>query len=358
MKFIPGMELSRMLYEEEIKSIMETRFSGVKYAAATIGMTSEVLGLDDKVSMDHNWGPLILIFIGEKDRIRYARKIIRTFRELLPTRFKGFDIKWFNPKNGIDVVDTKDAIIYRFAITTVSNMLLWYGIKSLPPQEMNWLTIPEQFLLEFTSGKVFRDDLGKLTEARNSIKYYPDNVLRFLLMHEWNALGGEFNYIGRTGSRGDRLGMHILASKTAHRLMRIAFMINRSYIPYNKWFGTVFKNLPSVSTLEPILTELITEEKWENVEEKVCEVTSFLLQQQNKLGIIPKITMDAKKVDDGRNHMMYDFWDIGKKIADSIQPPLKSLLDNQMDFRDPRNLIFGNEEAGKKNVLTHRLDKL
>ena len=223
---------------------------------------------------------------------------------------------------------------------------------------MNWLSIPEQILLEFTSGLVFRDDIGDLRNARNLMNYYPDNVLKFLLVHEWNSPGGDFHPIGRTGSRGDRLGMQILAGKVAHHLIRIAFMISRKYIPYKKWFGTIFKNLPLASVLEPILMELIREEKWQEVEEKVCEVTSILLQQQNNLGIFPEITMDARKVDDGRNHMMYNFWDIGKKITESIQPPLKSLLENQMFFRDPRMLIFGNEEEGKKSVLIHKLDKL
>lgn len=101
MNIIPGMELSRMLYEEEIKDIMGKRFSDVKYAVATMGMCSEVLGLDDKVSMDHEWGPLIQIFVDEKDKIHHSRKMMRIFREMLPKRFKGFDTKWKNPRMGL-----------------------------------------------------------------------------------------------------------------------------------------------------------------------------------------------------------------------------------------------------------------
>jgi hypothetical protein len=44
MKFVPSLELSRMLYEEEIEPIMEERFPDVAYAAATFGMCSEILG--------------------------------------------------------------------------------------------------------------------------------------------------------------------------------------------------------------------------------------------------------------------------------------------------------------------------
>jgi hypothetical protein len=35
MEFIPSLEISRMLYEEEIKPIMEAKFHDLKYATAT-----------------------------------------------------------------------------------------------------------------------------------------------------------------------------------------------------------------------------------------------------------------------------------------------------------------------------------
>jgi hypothetical protein len=94
--------------------------------------------------------------------------------------------------------------------------------------------------------------------------------------------------------------------------------------------------------LEPILLELLGEEKWQKVEEKICEATSVLLQQQNKLGITPKITMEVEKADDGRHHIKYDFWEIGKKIAENIQPPLKSLMENQVSWLHERSLILWN----------------
>ena len=56
MKFIPSLELSQQLFEDEISSIIAKEFSKCKYAAATFGMCSEVLGLDDEVSMDHENG--------------------------------------------------------------------------------------------------------------------------------------------------------------------------------------------------------------------------------------------------------------------------------------------------------------
>ena len=353
MKFIPSLELSRMLYEEEIKPIMEKRFHNLKYAATTLGMCSEILGLDDEISMDHEWGPRVAVFLSEQDYTRYSADVMPIFRELLPTKFKGFDMMWRKP--GVDVHDTRETILYHVSVGTVTKALNFYGgITALPLQDMDWLRTSEQHLLEFTSGMVYRDDTGELTRARDLLKYYPDNVLRFLLMCEWNTVGGDWFPIGRIGSRGDKLGLRIQAAKVGHHLMRIAFMVNRRYFHYKKWFGTLFKQLPLASALEPILLELVEEQRWQKVEEKIGEATSILLQQQNELGITPKITMKAEKTDDRRHHIKYDFWQIGRQLAKNIQPPLKSLMENQVFWLHEKSLILWNEEIGKWSLLLQK----
>jgi hypothetical protein len=40
-----------MLYEQEIRPFFADRLPGVPYAAATLSMCSEVLGLDDEISI-------------------------------------------------------------------------------------------------------------------------------------------------------------------------------------------------------------------------------------------------------------------------------------------------------------------
>jgi hypothetical protein len=353
MRFIPSLELSRMLYEEEIKPIMERRFPDLRYAAATLGMCSEVLGLDDEISMDHEWGPRVGIYLSETDHTRYASDMMPVFQELLPTKFKGFDMMWRKP--GVDVHDTGETILYHVSVGTVANALRFFGgITVLPPQELDWLRASEQHLLEFTSGKVYRDDTGELTRARELLKYYPDNVLRFLLMQEWGAVGGDWVPIGRIGSRGDELGLRIQAARVALRLMRVAFMVSRRYFHYKKWFGTLLKELPLAGALEPVLLELLSEGRWQRVEEGIGEAASILLQQQNELGITPPINVKAKAATDGRHHMEVDFWGIGRELAKHIQPPLKSLIDNQVFWLHERSLILWNEEVGKWSLLLQK----
>ncbi len=54
--FMPGIELSKVLYEEAVRPILRGLFPGLRYAAARVGAGSEVLGFDTPRSADHEWG--------------------------------------------------------------------------------------------------------------------------------------------------------------------------------------------------------------------------------------------------------------------------------------------------------------
>jgi hypothetical protein len=173
-------------------------------------------------------------------------------------------------------------------------------------------------------------------------------------MHQWYAVNSDWFPIGRIGSRGDDFGLRIQAACVAQHLMRLAFMVSRRYFHYKKWSGTLFKELPLATTLAPVLRELLEEQNWQKVEEMICEAASILLQEQNRLRIAPEINMTSKKVDDGRHHMKGDYGGIGRRIAAHIQPPLKSLMDNQVFWLHERNLILGNGEVGKWSLLLQK----
>ena len=87
MNFVPGLELSRALYEEQVAPLMAARFPGLPYAAATYGMCSETIGLDDPVSMDHQWGPRVTVLFSDQDRARYAQAVMTAFRKSFPAQF-------------------------------------------------------------------------------------------------------------------------------------------------------------------------------------------------------------------------------------------------------------------------------
>jgi hypothetical protein len=260
---------------------------------------------------------------------------------------------WRQPH--VDVHDTRENALYHVWAGTVSGALGFCGgLEALPLQDTDWLAVSEQHLLEFTSGVVYRDDVGELTQAREQLAYYPDDVLRFLLAGEWNAVGGDWFPIGRIGTKGDSLGLRLQAGKVVQHLMRLAYMVSRQYAPYKKWFGTLFRRLPVAQDLEPTLMDLLQEADWQQIEEKICAAASILLQQQNRLGIAPAISLGAEQVDDGRHHIKVDYWGIGHKTTEGLPPALQKVLNNQVFWLHERSLILWNDEVGKWSLLLQK----
>jgi hypothetical protein len=346
LKFVPALDLSHSLYEEHIAPIMELGFPDVKYAAASYGMCSECLGLDDAVSMDHMWGPRVALLLSKEDKERYGEELLQGFRDQFPKRFKGLPMTWRKP--GVDIQDTSEEALYSVWVTTVDDALRFCGgLRALPLRDVDWLKISEQHLLEFTNGVVFHDETGEFTRAREALAYYPDEVLRFLLMCGWNSVGGEVFPIGRIGSRGDELGLYIQAGKAAQHLMRLGFMVSKQYYTYRKWFGMLFKRLPIAAELEPVLLRLQREEDWRQVEQHIWDAAAIILHYQNALGIAPEISIEVEKANNGRNHLAVDYWKIGRKTAGRIPPRIKALQDNEVWWLHERQLILWNGEVGK-----------
>ena len=60
---VNGIELSRRYYETEVAPAL----AGVRHAAALLGEGSEVLGYDDQVSTDHDFGSRVQVFRTDRD---------------------------------------------------------------------------------------------------------------------------------------------------------------------------------------------------------------------------------------------------------------------------------------------------
>ena len=56
---IQGVELSRRFYAEVVRPWLARDFADLPHAAALIGYGSELRGVDDEMSRDHDWGPRV-----------------------------------------------------------------------------------------------------------------------------------------------------------------------------------------------------------------------------------------------------------------------------------------------------------
>ncbi len=66
-KFISGLDLSRRFFRDVIHPLLAAAFPALRYAAALLGPGSEVLGFDTEMSIDHDWGPRLFLFLREED---------------------------------------------------------------------------------------------------------------------------------------------------------------------------------------------------------------------------------------------------------------------------------------------------
>lgn len=61
--FVSGLELSRRFFHEAVRPLVTSVFPDLRYAAALLGQGSEVLGFDNELSVDHDWGPRVFILL-------------------------------------------------------------------------------------------------------------------------------------------------------------------------------------------------------------------------------------------------------------------------------------------------------
>lgn len=61
--FVPGLELSRRLYTEAVRSLLEEAAPGIPHSAARLGSGSGVLGFDTPRPAGHPRGPRLQLFL-------------------------------------------------------------------------------------------------------------------------------------------------------------------------------------------------------------------------------------------------------------------------------------------------------
>jgi hypothetical protein len=158
---------------------------------------------------------------------------------------------------------------------------------------VDWLTFPEEKLLCVTGGKVFHDGPGELSRAREKLSYYPDDVWLYILASQWQKISQEEAFVGRCGDVGDELGSRIIATRIVQQLMRLCFLMERTYAPYSKWFGTAFSRLQCAPALSPIFMRIASAETWQERERYLAEAYRIVAEKHNALGITQPLSTEV-----------------------------------------------------------------
>ena len=289
--FIPGLKLSELFYLEVVRSLLASHFPNLPHSAALIGNGSEVLGFDTAMSRDHDWGARLQLFLTEADHAQQAQAIDDMLAHNLPYEFHGFPTN-FTPPNPDDN-DTQltqaieeGPINHRIQITTIADYFQKYLAVAIdqPMQPEDWLSLSEQRLRTITAGAVFHDDLG-LEKMRERFTYYPHDVWLYLLACGWARIGQEEHLMGRTGFVGDEIGSALIGSRLVRDVMRLCFLMERTYAPYSKWFGTAFKQLACADGLMGSLMGAVTAVTWQEREQHLIPAYETIAKIHNSLGL-------------------------------------------------------------------------
>jgi hypothetical protein len=295
-----GLEISKKYYEEYGLPMLKEQFPDLLplVACGLFGSGSECLGFDDETSQDHDFEPGFCIFIPGEDKVdrRTAFLLERAYAKL-PKEFMGFRRSLMSPvggaRHGVHRIDEffTEKIGSPDGILTISQ----------------WLSLPAQSLLECTNGEIFTDDYGEISQIRERLAFYPEDIFlkklagQLLLM----AQSGQYNYM-RCLSHGETAAAQLAVNEFVKNTISVLFLLNRRYQPYYKWSFRALRQLPKLSILAELLEYLLitdnvgdqAEEKY-NVIESICsDVIDELMDQKLTQAICGDLEKHAYSVND------------------------------------------------------------
>jgi hypothetical protein len=291
--FVPGLDLSRSFYGEAVAPILASHYPRLSHAAGLLGTGSEALGFDTPRSMDHWWGPRVEIFLRSEDFTPTLRDEIRgILAEQLPFEFRGFPTH-------MDEVDRATGSVFMATmqrrpinhlvrVTTVRAFLTNYvGAQPLdkPLSLGQWLAMPEQHLRTIASGGIWHDETGELSRARTILRWYPDQLWRYLLRAQWRRIEQEEAFPGRCAELGHELGSRLVAARLVREIIHLAFLLEQQYMAYSKWLGTAFTRLHCAEQLLPTLLGVVAAADWPERERHLSGAYEVVARMHNDLGL-------------------------------------------------------------------------
>lgn len=317
--FIPGLELSRLFFEEAVKPILDDEFPDLHYDAGLIESGSEVLGFDTAMSRDHHWGPRVTLYVHAADHPRVAAPIRETLRHRLPYTFRGYPTSFeeIPGEPGILRFEARSegGVNHRVYVMRLRDYIRDYLDFDIDGElaPADWLTFPQQKLRTLTAGAVYHSGLGELDALRERLRYYPRDVWLYLLACQWMRISQEEPFVGRAGDVGDDLGSRVIAARLVRDLMLLGFLIERVYAPYPKWFGTGFARLACAPALTPIFERVLSAEAWREREAALGEAYHLLAEMHNALGITAPLPTDVSPFHGRPYHVIH-----GGAFADAL----------------------------------------
>ena len=244
-----GLEISRGFFFEWGLPFLKNEFPEIADRVAAGRLAgSDVLGADDEISRDHNWGPQFTLFLSAEDYAAFGERLSASANTAAPALWKGYRVAGAGDKNVM--------------VTSIPD---WFASRlnlSHPPQSDNeWLPLinSESHLYYLRHGAVWMDGSGELSVWRKALHQWPEYLLTKRLADEcfrtWHH--GEYNFVSRMAKRRDPLAISICLGEFVSGVMRTVLLANGDYTPYWKWLPFVFRQEPEAPAYLPLLEQLV-----------------------------------------------------------------------------------------------------
>ena len=273
-----GAEFAGRFHADVVAPLLARALPRLRYAAARLGSGSDVLGLDDAMSRDHDWGCRLTLLVDEPDHDAVPG-ITGLLERELPGSYRGHPVRvpvtWDSSRtHNVDVATVAGFAASRLGVDPVGGLSV-----------LDWLVLTGQSVLEVIAGPVFTDRTAELAPVRAMLRWYPPDIERYVLAAGWQRLSQEMPMVGRTAERGDELGSRMLSTRLAGDLMWLAFAVSRRWPPYAKWRGTAFQALDLATALAGPLGAAATAPGWRERESGLAEACEVLLNAQRARGL-------------------------------------------------------------------------
>ena len=244
-----GLDIAQSFFFEWGLPFLEMTFPELSMRIAAGRLEgSDVLGADDEISRDHNWGPQFVLFLSEKDYAEFGAQLSVEANSAAPAEWHGHRVAGAGDKSVL-----------------VESIPQWFDrrlhITRPPKTRQDWMA-----LLEFESslyflrhGTVWLDRSGELSAWRKSLHHWPEYALTKRLTDEcfraWHH--GEYNFVQRMAKRRDPLSITICLGEFVTGIMRAVFLLQNDFTPYWKWLPFEFRKLPEAQVYTSLLEELV-----------------------------------------------------------------------------------------------------
>ena len=262
---------------------------------------SDVIGGDDIISRDHNWGPQFSLFLSGADYDNFGKSISNTLNAAAPKTWQSFKVA-----GGGDL----NVLVY-----AIPNWLKdTLGLTQINPMPEDWRRLSETYesnLYFLKHGALWADGLGIMTALRSAVDHYPEGTKIQRIADEcfkvWHF--GEYNFIQRIAKRQDPLSIAVCLGEFTSAVMKIQLLLYGDYVPYWKWLAFVFRQLPTAGLYAQPLETLA---RSADIQEQIHLVK--LICNTLHAQIMDLVIVTGKDANDWLLPLLNDYYELSNKL--------------------------------------------